>query len=349
MLKFQAQVYRINDISGWHDRRELRLAPDFQRRRVWSPRGRSYLIDSIVRGMPLPQFFVREIVLPKEKRTVREVIDGQQRISAILGYLAGEFSVLPMHNTAVAGLHCDSLPEMTQKEFLSFPLSVNILEGAEDADVLEIFARLNSYSVPLNLQERLNARHVGAFKQAIVELAKDHLAFWIRNKILTAQGVARMRDMEFTAELVGAMLRGLQNQKRVVPILFSELDAEFQAYRYIRPRLAQLLEFTQAIFAGGLEGTAFRRTSLFYSLYCALYDCQYGLTAGPDVQPKTLQPAALPDVQQQLVELSEAIDQEHVPDRYREFYETTRQSTDKLPQRSRRHTVLRAIVAPLFV
>lgn len=36
------------------------------------PRGKSFLIDSILRGMPLPQFFVREIVLPKEKRTVRE-------------------------------------------------------------------------------------------------------------------------------------------------------------------------------------------------------------------------------------------------------------------------------------
>jgi len=73
MLKFQAQVYRINDVAGWHDRRELRLAPEFQRRKVWSPRGKSFLIDSIVRGMPLPQFFIREIVLLREKRTVREV------------------------------------------------------------------------------------------------------------------------------------------------------------------------------------------------------------------------------------------------------------------------------------
>jgi hypothetical protein len=48
-----------------------------QRRKVWSPRGKSFLIDSIVRGMPLPQFFIREIVLLREKRTVREVVDGR--------------------------------------------------------------------------------------------------------------------------------------------------------------------------------------------------------------------------------------------------------------------------------
>jgi len=102
MLTFQAQIYRINDISGWHDRRELTLAPEFQRRSVWSPRAKSYLIDSILRGMPLPQFFFREIVHPKDKRTVREVVDGQQRLSAILGFIAGEFKILPMHNVDFA-------------------------------------------------------------------------------------------------------------------------------------------------------------------------------------------------------------------------------------------------------
>src|ERR1700730_15937494 len=121
MLKFQAQVYRINDVAGWHDRRELRLAPEFQRRQVWSPRGKSFLIDSIVRGLPVPQFFIREIVLPREKRTVREVVDGQQRLTKVLEYLAGDFSILPMHNTQYGSLTFEELPEDAQKEILSFP------------------------------------------------------------------------------------------------------------------------------------------------------------------------------------------------------------------------------------
>lgn len=53
--RFISQVYRINDVLGWAERNELVLSPSFQRRRVWSRQGKSYLIDSIVRGMPIPQ------------------------------------------------------------------------------------------------------------------------------------------------------------------------------------------------------------------------------------------------------------------------------------------------------
>lgn len=44
---------------------------------------------------------------------------------------------------------------------------MNVLEGTEDEDVLEIFSRINAYTVPLNAQEKLNAKYVGAFKIAM--------------------------------------------------------------------------------------------------------------------------------------------------------------------------------------
>jgi len=50
----------------------------------------------------------------------------------VLEYLAGDFSILPMHNTRYGRLRFEELPEDAQKEFLSFPLSVNILSGTED-------------------------------------------------------------------------------------------------------------------------------------------------------------------------------------------------------------------------
>ena len=72
MEKFQPQIYRINDILSWSERKELVLSPKFQRRTVWSPRGKSYLIDSILKGFPIPPFFIREKILVRERKTVRE-------------------------------------------------------------------------------------------------------------------------------------------------------------------------------------------------------------------------------------------------------------------------------------
>ena len=348
MLKFQAQVYRINDISGWHDRRELTLAPSFQRRRVWSPRGKSFLIDSILRGMPLPQFFVREMVLPREKRTIREVVDGQQRLSTILAYLSDDFTVLPVHSDQYARVHFSDLPEDTQRNFLSFPLSVNILQGAEDRDVLEIFARLNSYTVPLNQQEKLNAKYVGAFKKAIVELAGEHLAFWKRHRILSDQATARMRDLEFTSELVAAMLLGLQNQKKVISTLFSSYEDEFPQVAFIAPRFAETLQMCESFVGNDISATVFQRTSLFYSLYCALYDARYGFGTEPGARPREMVLARHEGAQQQLVDLSDSLEAVQVQGDALRFYQTTRQSTDKLPQREIRHAILSRIVRPVF-
>lgn len=348
MLKFQAQVYRINDISGWNDRKELRLAPEFQRRRVWSPRGKSFLIDSILRGLPLPQFFVREIVLPKEKRTVREVVDGQQRLTTILGYIAGDFYVLPMHNTDYARLKFDDLPEDVQKQFLSFPLSVNILEDTEDSSVLEIFSRLNAYSVPLNGQEKLNAKYVGDFKRSMTELARDHLAYWKRHRILTAQPIARMKDIELSCELVGAMLFGLQNQKKIVATMYKKYDDEFPYFEFVRPRFAEILELCERLLDGEIAGTVFKRSSLFYSLFCAVYDHRYGLTSQDGAPLKGLTEDGLVEARGRLIELSEGLGGEEIPEEFGDFYEATRQSTDKLSQRQSRHALLEQLLGPAF-
>ena len=349
MLKFQAQVYRINDIAGWHDRRELRLAPEFQRRRVWSPRGKSYLIDSIVRGMPLPQFFIREIVLPREKRTIREVVDGQQRLATILEFIAGEFRILPMHNRDYARLKYEELPEEMQKEFLSFPISVNILEGTDDPDVLDIFSRLNSYSVPLNEQEKLNARYVGAFKNAMADLSKRHLAFWKRHRILTAQPIARMKDVEFTGELVGAMLYGLQNQKKIIANMYKEFDSDFPKVEEVRDRFARTLQICEDIIGGDISGTIFRRTSLFYSLFCAVYDLTFGFGEAAHPVKRLSETDAVLQTREALIDLSERLGQDEQPEDWMDFYEATRQSTDKLPQRKNRHELLVKLLQPAFI
>ena len=57
-------------------------------------------------------------------------------------------------------------PPEAQKRFLSYEFSVDLLVDATDADVLDVFARINSYSLPLNEQEKRNAKFFGAFKNS---------------------------------------------------------------------------------------------------------------------------------------------------------------------------------------
>jgi uncharacterized protein with ParB-like and HNH nuclease domain len=76
-----------------HDKNALVLRPPFQRNPVWTETQRSYLIDSILRGYPIPELYMQEAVDSKG-REVHTVVDGQQRIRACLEFVEGNFSLI---------------------------------------------------------------------------------------------------------------------------------------------------------------------------------------------------------------------------------------------------------------
>ena len=69
---FNTRNYSVRDFEEWHERGELVLAPKFQRREVWSDKARSYLMDTIIRGKPIPKIYMRQDVNPQTRRVVRE-------------------------------------------------------------------------------------------------------------------------------------------------------------------------------------------------------------------------------------------------------------------------------------
>ena len=117
-----------------------------------------------------------------------------------------------------------SPPPEAQKRFLSYEFSVDLLVDATDADVLDVFARINSYSLPLNEQEKRNAKFFGAFKQFVYELGWNYLEFWKGHGILTDKSIARMREAELTSELLIAMVAGLQDKKTSLNSFYEKWD-----------------------------------------------------------------------------------------------------------------------------
>ena len=81
---FNTRNYSVRDFEEWNSRNELVLQPKFQRRDVWSDKARSYLMDTIIRGKPIPKIYMRQDVNPKTRRAVREIVDGQQRLKTVL-------------------------------------------------------------------------------------------------------------------------------------------------------------------------------------------------------------------------------------------------------------------------
>lgn len=348
MEKFQPQIYRVNDILSWSERKELVLSPKFQRRTVWSPRGKSYLIDSILKGFPIPPFFIREKILVRERKTVREVVDGQQRLRTILEYVSDGFSVMKIHDEEVAGLKYSQLSEELQQTILSYPLSVNTLIGTDDSTVFDIFSRLNAYSVPLNDQEKLNALYVGVFKQFIDKLSKSQFTYWEENKIISKSQIGRMKEVEFTAELICAMLFGLQNGKKIIRDTYKKYDDEFIHSELMDERFAQTLEECKILLDDSIQEFEFKRMPLFYSLFTALYDLKYGLQNTDTSTGNEMNLENLADVQTELYKINSTINGDEEYDEYEGFKNASKSSTDKITNRKYRHEVLKGIIEPIY-
>ncbi|MES1226159.1 MAG: DUF262 domain-containing protein [Bacteroidota bacterium] len=81
----------IKDILDLRDNNMLTVNPEYQRGEVWTDNQRKKLIDSVLRNYPLPLIYLHHI-----KKTVAgipredfEIIDGQQRISALGKFYKG--------------------------------------------------------------------------------------------------------------------------------------------------------------------------------------------------------------------------------------------------------------------
>jgi len=283
MSSHKPRSYSVNDFLSWSDRDELVLQPKFQRRDVWSPKAKSHLIDTILRGLPIPIIFVRQNVDPKQRKTVREVVDGQQRLRAVISFAKDEFSVLKSQNSAVGGKTFSHLPLDAQQRLLNFEFSVVLLEEVSDADVLDIFARLNTYAQKLTAQELLNAAYFGEFKQTVYSLGLEHLEFWRQHGILQDKQIMRMAEAELTTEILVVMLTGIQHRRNKIDDLYESKDDSFSEKAKVTIEFKAVIDAITNCLGDSLKNTIFSRRVLFHSLFCAFYHVMYGIPKTPEL------------------------------------------------------------------
>lgn len=270
----------------------LNLNPEFQRRSVWRPVEKSHLIDTVLRGLPIPLIILRHRTDIESKKRVLEVADGQQRLRTLFAYIEPEvlgesldpavdiFTVRKAHNNdpEIYGKAYADLPEDSRQALLDYRLNVVFLPTSmEDRDVLDIFARLNSTGLRLTPQELRNANYSGEFKSLMYKVARENFERWKAWKVLTPQDIARMKDVELVSDITNCMINGLQGKtKGNLDRLYAEYDESFPRAEPTERRLSQL--FTEiGKHSDFVSQSAYTREIHFFILCVALYDEMFGL------------------------------------------------------------------------
>jgi hypothetical protein len=203
--------YVALDLLAWHEQGTLILSPKFQRRLVWQPAAKSYFIDTLLRGFPVPPIHIRLANEPS-RGAVREVVDGQQRLRTLFDFVAGKVRLSRQPDAPWAGQTFAQLAPEYREALQMYKFHVYQYQNVSDQTILEIFSRINTYSVVLNKQELRNGRYFGYFKSLVYRLGLDYLAFWRTAGIFTERSIARMQEAELTSELLILQLDGVQDQ-----------------------------------------------------------------------------------------------------------------------------------------
>lgn len=353
MKNFDTRVYSISDFLEWENSGLLELSPDFQRRAVWSETAKSYLVDTILRGKPMPKIIISQ--KSQGSRNIRVVVDGQQRLRAIIGFINGDFKISRAHNRELANLTFERLPNEYQKSYLQYELGVDVIFDLAYEDVLDIFQRINSYTVTLNDQEKINAKYLGYFKQYVFEYGRKYVKYFIEGGIVSKAQVTRMAEAELSANLFVALVGGIQTNKNNEQF-YKKFDDDPSNLDTVAEQFDEIMTYLGSIYSSDqISQTNWSRIHLFYTLFTTIGHCLYGLTGlNPNLRVQ-INKGSLGKLRVQLDEISsrfddvaEHLDDDNYPADYKHFIDLSRRrTTDSLARIERTNFVCEKLVQAL--
>ncbi len=222
-MNYDVTLQTVSWINGRRLDQSLEISPKFQRRPVWLEKERSALMSTICLGLPFPEIYIQVVTDSQTGKQNHIVVDGQQRITSIFMFIDG---LVPLPDDD--DWHGESMRDLTPAQlerFWGYKIVVRMLNTSSEAEIRDLFTRLNTNNLSLTDQELRNARYQGKFKAACERLADN--PFFQSINLFTAREVRRMVDIEFVSELLLRSVEGITNKKDLLEQAYANYDEDF--------------------------------------------------------------------------------------------------------------------------
>lgn len=128
-LSYLISVYMRNDID---------MEPSYQRDYVWTQKDKEELITSIFSGIEIGRFVVKRREWDEREPKGYEIVDGKQRMNAIMEFFMGKFKW--------NGKYYHELHGLDRYRFKDYGIAVcELRESVTKEELLEIFIRINTF------------------------------------------------------------------------------------------------------------------------------------------------------------------------------------------------------------
>jgi len=174
----------IQSLYGTFLSKQFLVNRRYQRKLVWSIEEKRSFLDSIIRGYPVPLVLLAEVSTDKGKQL--EIIDGMQRMNAIMSFIDQEFDIegkyFDLDTMADTKLLKDEY-NLTQRDpimdrstcanIVRYQIPLSVFQEAGTSHIDEVFRRLNSGGKHLSKQELRQAGALSKFATIVRKLSSN--------------------------------------------------------------------------------------------------------------------------------------------------------------------------------
>lgn len=288
----------------------------YQRKLVWTVEEKQALIDSILKGYPIPLILLAQ--RPAELGVGNyEIIDGIQRLNAIFTFVEQGFTVdgkyFDVPQFATARQHAEDgvfqirqdVPLLDPREcsrILDYQLAVTTYPATNEAQITDVFGRINSGGRQLSAQEQRQAGVTTQFSSLVRSVAaelrgdvsQDLLllsqmpeisvetgrephgygiraedTFWCQQGVLSIKQLKQSEDEQFVADVAASVVLGhpLAVSKEGLDALYDQStteaqDLERRVVAYGPERLAKEIKYVFSVIKQTVDDTSVERNHL---------------------------------------------------------------------------------------
>jgi len=253
-MDYSFESIKIKDLVDLLRNNKIDLNPSYQRNFIWSTKDQSELIDTIIKGFPLPNFFLYD-----NGNGQYEMVDGQQRTTTIYNFAQGK--ILSSKKSGQKKI------QDVKSSFLNYKLPIIFIKNITKKELLnEFYVLINKKGKHLNVPEVNKSEH---YDKNFLKLANKVLLYQklIDLNLFTDAATKRMNDRAFIEELLGYLKMGIKEKKSSVVSLYDK-DVNEKEYEELEKHFYQIIDVIHKFNnIKPISKTRYKQKNDFYTLF----------------------------------------------------------------------------------
>ena len=273
-MKVKVTTWKVSTLHKLKDK--INEQPVYQRGEVWSPRKRSILIDSMLRGIDIPKIYLRKL---NSNAHDYEVADGQQRLTTIYRFIENHFALLKVEEKGlnlariegkvVGGLKYEKLSKSFKSRFDNYEVTIAIIENATSQEIRTLFGRLQE-GEPLVPAEKRNAI-ISNLGHLVDNFAINH-SFFVNSRI----PANRFKRQDYMSHILAVILYKNVEPLKANLLLKMYLDKTLVLSQILQKKIAVILDKLAEI--DSISSTKIYKKYHFIDMFYFLFE-NYGRIA----------------------------------------------------------------------